>query len=213
MNTKFSKTFTTYFFPVGEDIRNIVEDWATYLRQEKLWGNDDPLFPATKIVVGPAHHFQATGLKPEHWRTAAPIRAIFRKSFTAAGLRYFNPHSVRNTLVSLGEAQCQTPEQFKAWSRNLGHEGVLTTFTCYGAVGNNRQREIIGNLGSGPIHNSRRLKRSPRLSRFSAVPDEARMWPTGQSRVPLFGFIPNGCVATLGGRPAGSLEKWQHIPD
>ena len=72
-----------------------------YLRQEKLWGNDDRLFPATKIVVGPAHHFQATGLKPEHWRTAAPIRAIFRKSFTAAGLRYFNPHSVRNTLVSL----------------------------------------------------------------------------------------------------------------
>ena len=121
-----------------------------YLRQEKLWGNDDPLFPATKIVVGPAHHFQATGLKPEHWRTAAPIRAIFRKSFTAAGLRYFNPHSVRNTLVSLGEAQCQTPEQFKAWSQNLGHKGVLTTFTSYGAVGNNRQREIIGNLGKRP---------------------------------------------------------------
>ena len=45
VNTKFSKTFTTYFFPVGEDIRRIVEDWATYLRQEKLWGNDDPLLP------------------------------------------------------------------------------------------------------------------------------------------------------------------------
>jgi hypothetical protein len=29
-----------------------VVDWVTYLRQEKLWGLDDPLFPATKIVVG-----------------------------------------------------------------------------------------------------------------------------------------------------------------
>ena len=66
VNTKFSKTFTTYFFPVGEEIRLIVEDWASYLRQEKLWGNNDPLFPATKVVVGPAHQFQATGLKPEH---------------------------------------------------------------------------------------------------------------------------------------------------
>ncbi len=150
VNTKFSKTFTTYFFPVGEDIRNIVEDWATYLRQEKLWGNDDPLFPATEIVVGPAHQFHAAGLKPEHWRTAAPIRAIFRESFTAAGLPYFNPHSLRSTLVALGETRCQTPEQFKAWSQNLGHEGVLTTFTSYGAVGNNRQREIIGNLGRRP---------------------------------------------------------------
>ena len=55
VNTKFSKTFTTYFFPVGEDIRKIVEDWVNYLRQEKLWGNDDPLFPATNVVVGPAH--------------------------------------------------------------------------------------------------------------------------------------------------------------
>ena len=150
VNTKFSKTFTTYFFPVGEDIRRIVEDWATYLRQEKLWGNDDPLFPATNVVVGPAHQFQAAGLKPEHWSTAAPIRTIFREAFTAGGLRYFNPHSLRSTLVALGEAQCQTPEQFKAWSQNLGHEGVLTTFTSYGAVGNNRQREIIGSLGKRP---------------------------------------------------------------
>ena len=63
---------------------------------------------------------------------------------------YFNPHSLRTTLVAFGEAQCQTPEQFKAWSQNLGHEGVLTTFTSYGAVGNNRQREIIGSLGRRP---------------------------------------------------------------
>ena len=150
VNTKFSKTFTTYFFPVGEDIRKIVEEWVNYLRQEKLWGNDDPLFPVTNVVVGQAHQFRAAGLKPEHWSTAAPIRAIFREAFTAAGLMYFNPHSLRTTLVAFGEAQCQTPEQFKAWSQNLGHEGVLTTFTSYGAVGNNRQREIIGSLGRRP---------------------------------------------------------------
>ena len=139
---------TNRFLPTT--YRNKVADWVTYLRQEKLWGNDDPLFPATNVVVGPAHQFHAAGLKPEHWSTAAPIRAIFRKAFTAGGLRYFNPHSLRSTLVALGEAQCRTPEQFKAWSQNLGHEGVLTTFTSYGAVGNNRQREIIGSLGKRP---------------------------------------------------------------
>ena len=40
-----------WFFPVGGDIRQIVVDWVNYLRQEKLWGLDDPLFPATKVVV------------------------------------------------------------------------------------------------------------------------------------------------------------------
>ena len=63
-----------------------------------------------------------------------------------AGLPYFNPHSLRNTLVCLGETICQTPEQFKAWSQNLGHEGVLTTFYSYGEVGNRRQGEIIQGL-------------------------------------------------------------------
>jgi hypothetical protein len=50
VKTKFSKSFATWFFPVGDDIRQVVVDWVTYLRQEKLWGLDDPLFPATKIV-------------------------------------------------------------------------------------------------------------------------------------------------------------------
>lgn len=49
VSTKFSKTFITFFFPVGEEIRGIVTEWVTYLRKDKLWGNDDPLFPATYI--------------------------------------------------------------------------------------------------------------------------------------------------------------------
>ncbi|MBI2351145.1 MAG: site-specific integrase, partial [Deltaproteobacteria bacterium] len=146
VKTKNSKTFTTFFFPVGEEIRQIVTDWVSYLRQDKLWGNDNPLFPATHMVLNAARQFEAAGLKHEHWSSAAPIRAIFREAFDDAGLPYFNPHSVRSTLVRLGETVCQTPEQFKAWSQNLGHEGVLTTLYSYGEVGNRRQGEIIRGL-------------------------------------------------------------------
>jgi hypothetical protein len=32
------------------------------LRQEKLWGLDHPLFPATKIKIGDSRHFEAAGL-------------------------------------------------------------------------------------------------------------------------------------------------------
>ena len=79
-------------------------------------------------------------------RFSARIRAIFRGAFEAAGLAYFNPHSLRNTLLRLGQSICQTPEDFKAWSQNLGHEKVLTTFTSYGQVSASRQGEIIKNL-------------------------------------------------------------------
>lgn len=146
VNTKFSKTFTTYFFPVGDDIQQIVIDWIAYLKEVLLYGNDDPIFPKTNVVSGNDRVFKASGFKKEHWSTASPIRTIFKGVFEAAGLPYFNPHSFRTTLVVLGERRCQSPEDFKAWSQNLGHEGVLTTFYSYGEVQQSRQGEIMGQL-------------------------------------------------------------------
>ena len=148
VKTKFSKTFDTFFFPVGEEVLGIVAEWVAYLRKEKLWGNDDPLFPATRIAVGADCQFAAAGLSREHWSSASPIRTIFREAFERAGLPYFNPHSFRNTLVQLGQDICKTPEQFKAWSQNLGHEKVLTTFLSYGAVECRRQGEILRGLAA-----------------------------------------------------------------
>jgi hypothetical protein len=42
----------TWFFPVGDDIRQIVIDWVRFLREEKGYGPDDPLFPKTKVAPG-----------------------------------------------------------------------------------------------------------------------------------------------------------------
>jgi integrase len=131
---------------VGDEIRRIVAEWVGYLREDKLWSNDDPLFPATRIALGATRQFEASGLQREHWSSASPIRAIFRDAFQRAGLPYFNPHSFRNTLVRLGEYLCKSPEEFKAWSQNLGHEHVLTTFLSYGEVACQRQEEIIRDL-------------------------------------------------------------------
>jgi integrase len=147
VRTKFSKSFTTTFFPVGEDVRRIVVDWVTFLTNEKLFGPTDPLFPATQVVLGEGHCFQAGGLSRSHWSNATPIRAVFKEAFECAGLPYANPHSFRKTLAQLGERLCRTPEEFKAWSQNLGHEQVLTTFSSYGNLTGRRQAELIRNLG------------------------------------------------------------------
>jgi integrase len=148
VKTKFSKTFTTYFFPVGDKIREIVAEWVRFLREEKLWGNDDPLFPATRIAIGATRQFEVAGLEREHWSSAEPIRKVFREAFGRAGLPYFHPHSLRKTLARLGEEVCNSPEEFKAWSQNLGHEQVLTTFLSYGSVATDRQGAIIRGLGA-----------------------------------------------------------------
>ncbi len=148
VNTKFSKTFTTFFFPVGDDIQQIVVDWMTFLKDELLYGNDDPLFPKTNVISGDDRIFTTSGFIKEHWSTTSPIRAIFKGAFEAADLPYFNPHSFRKTLVTLGQTLCQSPEEFKSWSQNLGHEDVLTTLYSYGEVQQRRQGEIFQQLKS-----------------------------------------------------------------
>jgi integrase/recombinase XerD len=118
-----------------------------YLREGLGWSGEDPLFPATRMGPGPEGLFVPVGLERAHWRTAEPVRRVFRTAFGSAGLPYFPPHSIRKTIARLGEEVCQSPEEFKAWSQNLGHEGVLTTFTSYGTVSPGRQAEIIRSIG------------------------------------------------------------------
>ncbi len=146
VRTKFSKTFSTTFFRVGQEIEQILVDWVTYLRQDLLCGNDDPLFPKCRMEIDADRQFHVAGLAREHWSTATPIREIFKAACARAGVPYFNPHSIRNTLVQLGQQRCRNPEELKAWSQNLGHEQVLTTLLSYGEVADHRQRELIRGL-------------------------------------------------------------------
>lgn len=146
VRTKNRKTITSWFFPVGEDLEAIVVDWIDRLTTKLLYGPDDPLFPRTRMDLDSNGHFTPAGLERRHWKNADAIRRIFREAFAAAGLPHFNPHSFRKTLALLGERICPTPEAFKAWSQNLGHEHVLTTFTSYGAVTSHRQAEILDGL-------------------------------------------------------------------
>ncbi len=150
--TKRAKTFTTWFFPVGAEIEQIVVDWVLFLRTEKGFSSDAPIFPKTRVEPGTDLEFRAVGLDRAHWANADPVRAVFREAFARAGLSYFNPHSFRHTLMQLAYERKLDAEQVKAWSQNLGHESVLTTFCSYGTISPHRQGELIrgGSNGNEP---------------------------------------------------------------
>ncbi len=144
VRTKKAKLLVTTFFPVGDDFVQIVEEWVRFLIEEKHWGFDDPLFPATEVARRGSEGFAAVGLRRSSWRGSSPVRAVFRDAFAAAGLPYSNPHSLRKTLARLGMSRTKgDAEAFKAWSENLGHEEMLTTFTSYGQLGEARKHEIL----------------------------------------------------------------------
>jgi integrase len=146
VKTKNSKTFRTYFVPTSDPAMTIVREWIQF-RLDNGAVEEDPLFPATVTGVGPDRRFAVLGIGREHWRTTTAVRSIFRAAFERAGLPYFHPHTFRNTLVAFAEKTCLSPEQFKAFSQNIGHDSPMTTFSAYGAVKVSRQGEIIRELG------------------------------------------------------------------
>jgi integrase len=117
--------------------------------------------------------FEVAGLDRKHWSSAGPIRIMFKQAFVSVGLPYFNPHSFRKTLAFLGGRRCRTPEEYKAWSQNLGHEHVLTTFCSYGDVSCYRQSEII-HLPVAALVLRLKIGRSAALVGTEFTPKESR---------------------------------------
>lgn len=142
VNTKFAKTFTTWFFPVDAAYLSTFRDWVEYLRADQLFGPGDALFP--KPLMGLRNGgFVCLGLSRDTYSNAGRIRAVIKDAFTGAGLPPYGPHSFRKTLGLLANDQCKTPEQFKAWSMNLGHENIATTLNAYCPVSPQRQGQLI----------------------------------------------------------------------
>ena len=149
VRTKFAKTFRTYFMPVCEGALDLVADWVRELREVELWGLADPLFPATAMGVGDNGAFQPEGLSRHGWASTGPVRDIFRKAFKSAGLPYYNPHTFRDMLVRHAMAMDLSVVEMKAWSQNLGHSDLMTTFTSYGNVPTHKQGELIRSTRTG----------------------------------------------------------------
>lgn len=152
VDTKFGKTFTTAFFPMPAPCEQLLRDWIAELREDHQFSDSDPLFPKTRVGVGPERKFAALGIDRSPWSSPSSAANIFKQAFVASGQPPFSPHRVRDTLAELAKDHCRTPEDYKAWSQNMGHEDVLTTFRSYGSVAPGRQVDLMARFRKrGPL--------------------------------------------------------------
>jgi integrase len=150
VNTKAAKTIHCQFFPVDACYRDFFTAWVAYLREVKLFGPEDALFPKARVGVLEGQGFANLGLARTGFANASKLNTIIRGAFAAVQMPQYTPHAFRKTLTHYGNEVCKNPEQFKAWSMNLGHENVATTINSYLPVNTERQIELIRNMrGSG----------------------------------------------------------------
>jgi integrase len=96
--TKFGKVFSVWFFPVGDEVRRIAENWIADLKRNHLFGPGDPVFPKQKVGIGRAGGFEAQGLDRAPWADAAKLARIVSGAFAAVGLP---PATTRRPQASL----------------------------------------------------------------------------------------------------------------
>ena len=142
VRTKRSKRIDTFLFPLGEDLEAIALDWLRYLREGKLFGNEDPLFPRTRVQPDEDGSFIVVGRNRYSGKIRSPSAASSeRPSPRQASL--FPSALVPRHASPIWRAPRASIEHYKAWSQNLGHEHVTTTLTSYGNIGPYRQGELV----------------------------------------------------------------------
>ena len=88
--------------------------------------------------------FHAARLDRSHWRTAAPVREVFRAVFTAAGLPYFNPHSFRKTLLNSGNGFAARPRNSRLGAKTLATSKCSPLFQVMESSVKNVLRDYAG---------------------------------------------------------------------
>jgi integrase len=148
VRTKFGRWIPTKLFEFDEDISNIIIKWVSFLRNVKLFTDDDPLFPVAKIVrEAPDHYnFTADQLDRRFWKKTSSAREVFKKRCAEAGVDYFNPHSFRDAVIKIAESRCKTIADYKAVSKNVGHRRMATTFLQYGDLTDDEVADRIRSL-------------------------------------------------------------------
>lgn len=131
VKTKAAKTINCQFFPVDPAYLECFQAYVTFLREAKLFGPEDALFPKANVQPVAGQGYTNLGLARQGYANAAKLNTIIRGAFAAVQMPEYTPHSFRKTLTALGDELCRNQTEFKAWSMNLGHDNVATTINSY----------------------------------------------------------------------------------
>lgn len=145
VRTKAGKTITTWFFPMQAGYLACFIEWVTYLRDDKMFGPEDALFPRPerRLVNG---KFVFDTVSREIYANGSIVNEVFKKAFAQVQMHPYGAHSIRKTLVQEMNDRNLTLAEQKAWSQNLGHENFATTVSSYLPVSDQQQGALIKRL-------------------------------------------------------------------
>ncbi len=148
VNAKGANTIMCQFFPVDAAYRTCFVEWVRFMKEDRLYGPEDALFPKAEMGYVAGQGLCNMGLAREGYASASKLNEIIKGAFANVQLPKFTPHAFRKTLTKYGDEICTSMEQRKAWSMNYGHANLGVTINSYLPVTPERQMELIVTFGT-----------------------------------------------------------------
>ena len=142
VDVKFGKNFITFFFPTLDPIfEEVFTDYMRFLREEKFFDINCPLFPKTLSQLDEHMEFTHYTLGKEHLASISSVQNIFDRVLKYSGLEYYNPHSLRDTIAQIIYDLNLPIADTIAMSGNLGHSDASVTVRSYGQKMSDNERQ------------------------------------------------------------------------
>lgn len=123
-----------------------IRAWVHHLKEDRLFGSQDPLFPRTRVRQNSERRFEATDVAPIFWSSGVRIDQILKRRAAAARLEPIDCHALRHAHTQIAFSRAKSGEELKAISQNLGHRHFATTASVYAHLEESKQCELIGAL-------------------------------------------------------------------
>ena len=122
-------------------------DWVDYLKNVKIFTPSNPIFPSTQLRFKTGtNSFIAIDVNDKRWESTSAINKILKDRSAEAGLKYYNPHSYRDTIINLCKRRGLDYEEQSAVSLNLGHKTLFITEANYGDMKPTTRLEMLSEI-------------------------------------------------------------------
>ncbi|MHA1540784.1 MAG: tyrosine-type recombinase/integrase [Alphaproteobacteria bacterium] len=126
---KHNSSGLTTMLPISEDLEKLFLDYYKYLTINKKFTAEMPLFPKMKIRQKQSDSlFETNGYLNEFIQSGQVIRDILKNACVFAGLKYINPHLMRNFASTHIFTNNETMRMIGAIKQNFTHLDLETTF-------------------------------------------------------------------------------------
>lgn len=144
LRAKNGKSFRIRWFTGTEDFVPALTGWIEELISLGA-GPEDALFPQADILSKLSRSSALEGAARPVWppmKSAHSVGAAFKRASALIGVS-ITPHSARHTIAALSSRICQSAEERKAWSLNMGHDSEATTYGNYGKMSADQKDEVL----------------------------------------------------------------------